>query len=212
MLEATPSLEAHHLSAMASSSCAVKLKDSISNWDQDLKRIQEPDAAFHDELAILRDRSRRRLEQFALDPSQDDVSQVQLALLSDGRQIKELELNHAATRAQKQEAYDHGTEVLVGKIIGDLISLFGLPTMQRLASELFSPNEDQGHIARLSGDFTKLSSPDQPDAAAEESVLQPNGYYTRRAGKLRPMPSPSADLSVAKSGVVGILRSIFRMI
>ncbi|RSL38491.1 hypothetical protein CEP51_016911, partial [Fusarium floridanum] len=72
--------------------------------------IQEPDAAFHDELAILRDHSRRRLEQFALNPSQDDISVVQLALLSDGRQIKELELNHAATRAQKQEAYGHGME------------------------------------------------------------------------------------------------------
>ncbi|KAJ3453517.1 hypothetical protein MRS44_017764 [Fusarium solani] len=187
---------------MACSSRAVRLQDSISSWDQDLKGIQEPDAAFHDELAILRDRSRRRLEQFALDPSQDDISLVQLALLSDGRQIKELELNHAATRAQKQEAYDHGMEVLVGKIIGDLINLFGLSTMQRLASELFSPNGDQGHIARLSGDFNKLSPPDQPDAAAEELVLQPKGYHTRRAGRLRPMPLPSADSSVAKSGAV----------
>ncbi|RTE68114.1 hypothetical protein BHE90_017509, partial [Fusarium euwallaceae] len=139
---------------------------------------------------------------FALNPSQDDISVVQLALLSDGRQIKELELNHAATRVQKQEAYGHGMEVLVGKIIGDLINLFGLPTMQRLASELFSPNGDQGHIARLSGDFSKLSSPDQPDAAAEGLVLQPNGSHAGRAGRLHPMPLPSADLSVAKSGAV----------
>ncbi|KAH8669222.1 hypothetical protein BGZ61DRAFT_557522 [Ilyonectria robusta] len=186
---------------MACSSRAVRLRDSISNWDQDLKGIQEPNAAFHEELTILRDRSRRRLEQFALDPSQDDISLVQLALLSDGRHIKELELNHAATRAQKQEAYDYGTEVLARKIIGDLVNIFGLPTMQRLATELFSPIGDQGHIARLSGHFNELSSPDQPDAAAEELVLQPNGYHTRRAGRLRPMILPSPHSSVAKSGV-----------
>ncbi|KAH6949658.1 hypothetical protein BKA56DRAFT_638791 [Ilyonectria sp. MPI-CAGE-AT-0026] len=152
---------------MACSNRAVRLRDSISNWDQDFKRIKEPNAAFQEELTILRDRSRKRLEQFALDPSQDDISLVQLALLSDGRHIKELELNHAATRAQKQEAYDYGTEVLAGKIIGDL-----------------------------------LSPPDQPDAAAEELVLQPNGYHTRRAGRLRSMILPSPHSSVAKSGVV----------
>ncbi|RSL39759.1 hypothetical protein CEP51_016774, partial [Fusarium floridanum] len=95
---------------MACSSRAVRLQDSISNWDQDLKGIRDLDAVFHDELVILRDHLRRRLEQFALNPSQDDISVVQLALLSDGRQIKELELNHSATRAQKQETYGHGME------------------------------------------------------------------------------------------------------
>ncbi|KAH6961652.1 hypothetical protein BKA56DRAFT_679831 [Ilyonectria sp. MPI-CAGE-AT-0026] len=187
---------------MACSNRAVRLRDSISNWDQDFKRIKEPNAAFQEELTILRDRSRKRLEQFALDPSQDDISLVQLALLSDGRHIKELELNHAATRAQKQEAYDYGTEVLAGKIIGDLVNIFSLPTMQRLATELFSLIGDQGHIARLSGHFNELSPPDQPDAAAEELVLQPNGYHTRRAGRLRSMILPSPHSSVAKSGVV----------
>ncbi|RMI90673.1 hypothetical protein CDV36_016629, partial [Fusarium kuroshium] len=200
MLNATPFPEAHHPNVVACSSRTVRLQDSISNWDQDLKGIRDLDAVFHDELVILRDHLRRRLEQFALNPSQDDISVVQLALLSDGRQIKELELNHSATRAQKQETYGHGMEVLVGKIIGDLINLFGLSTMQRLASELFSPNGDQGHIARLSGDFSKLSSPDQPDAAAEGLFLQPNGSHAGRAGRLHPMPLPSADLSVAKSG------------
>lgn len=207
-LRPPPFLKPITRNVMACSNRAVRLRDSISNWDQDFKRIKEPNAAFQEELTILRDRSRKRLEQFALDPSQDDISLVQLALLSDGRQIKELELNHAATRAQKQEAYDHGTEVLVGKIIGDLVNIFGLPTMQRLATELFSPIGDQGHIARPSGHFNELSPPDQPDATAEELVLQPNGYHTRRAGRLRPMILPSPHSSVAKSGVVGILRSI----
>src|SRR5688500_4567922 len=99
---------------MTSLSCAVKLRDSMSNWDQDLQRIKEPDTALHEELTILHDRSRRRLEQFALDPSQDTLLLVQQEPLSDGRQMKELELDHAATRTQKQEAYGRATEVLVG--------------------------------------------------------------------------------------------------
>ncbi|KAH7114667.1 hypothetical protein EDB81DRAFT_299509 [Dactylonectria macrodidyma] len=104
---------------MACSNYDIQLQGSISNWDRDLKGMKAPDVAFREKLALLQDRSRRRLEQFALDPSHEDISSLQQALLLGGGQIKELELEHAATIKEKQAVYNQGLELLVKKILGD---------------------------------------------------------------------------------------------
>lgn len=173
---------------MACSNYAIQLQGSISNWDRDLKGMKAPDVAFREKLALLQDRSRRRLEQFALDPSHEDISSLQQALLLGGGQIKELELEHAATIKEKQAVYNQGLELLVKKILGDLVNIFGVATVKKFAPVLFSQETDRRHSAR-SPNCDALTPANQRKAASEEMRSQPLRYNTRlrsRIGNLVP--------------------------
>ncbi|RSL90443.1 hypothetical protein BHE90_012748 [Fusarium euwallaceae] len=142
---------------MSYSSYVSPLRDSITDWSRALEKIRDPDVVFDEELAMLHHRSREQLEQFSLDPSQENLSLVQKELLFTGHQIKELTLNHAATRLQKQQTCDEATEVLVENIIQDLVKIFGLLTLQRLSTKLLSPETGQEH--GIGPVFRKPSSP-----------------------------------------------------
>ncbi|SPJ74764.1 uncharacterized protein FTOL_04495 [Fusarium torulosum] len=173
---------------MACSNYAIQLQGSISNWDRDLKGMKAPDVAFREKLALLQDRCRKRLEQFALDPSHENVPSLQQALLLDGGQIKELELEHAATIREKQAVYNQGLELLVKKILGDLVNIFGVATVKKFAPVLFSQETDRRHSAR-SPNCDALTPANQRKAASEELRSQPLRYNTRlrsRVGNLVP--------------------------
>lgn len=198
---------------MACSNYAIQLQGSISNWDRDLKGMKAPDVAFREKLALLQDRSRRRLEQFALDPSHEDISSLQQALLLGGGQIKELELEHAATIKEKQAVYNQGLELLVKKILGDLVNIFGVATVKKFAPALFSQETDRRQSAR-SPNCDALTPANQRKAASEEMRSQPLRYNTRlrsRIGNLVPTEEMQSSDSCIVRHNVGILPTISRV-
>ncbi|KAF4467999.1 hypothetical protein FALBO_5119 [Fusarium albosuccineum] len=153
---------------MASSSYASALRNAVTGWNVALEKIRDPDAMFREELATLHRRSRQKLEQFALNPTGDNLSLVQQELLLTSHQINQLEQDHATTRTQKQHTYDSATEVLIGKILNDLIDILGPSTVKSLITELVSQKSGQEHETKpLSRD---PSPSDQLNAEAEELV------------------------------------------
>jgi hypothetical protein len=175
--------------------------------------MKAPDVAFREKLALLQDRCRKRLEQFALDPSHENVPSLQQALLLDGGQIKELELEHAATIREKQAVYNQGLELLVKKILGDLVNIFGVATVKKFAPVLFSQETDRRHSAR-SPNCDALTPANQRKAASEELRSQPLRYNTRlrsRVGNLVPTEEmQSSDSRIVRHNV-GILPTISRV-
>ncbi|KAJ3454380.1 hypothetical protein MRS44_018274 [Fusarium solani] len=120
------------------------LRTSLARWDQYLREVDEPDAVFQEKRNEISDRSKKRLEEFALNPSNDNIAILQQALLSDARETERLELEHAAIIARKQKLRGEAAEGVAGRILGDLVDILGLPVIQRLAPGLLPPRKSRG--------------------------------------------------------------------
>lgn len=175
------------------------LRASLARWDQYLREIKEPDAVFQEQRNKISDRSKKRLEEFALNPPNDNISILQQALLSDAREIEKLELEHAATIARKQELQGETAEVVAGRILGDLIDILGLPVIQRLAPALLPPQEEQGATSKLVAGSDGLSAPDRPVAVVEEGPTPSNRYNTRSRRRLCQRTPAASNTPAAES-------------
>ncbi|KAJ3454282.1 hypothetical protein MRS44_018176 [Fusarium solani] len=111
------------------------LRASLARWDQYLREVDEPDAVFQEKRNKISDRSKKRLEEFALNPSNDNIAILQQALLSDAREIERLELEHAAIIARKQKLRGEAAEGVAGRILGDLVDILGLPEQEKALPE-----------------------------------------------------------------------------
>ncbi|KAF4502794.1 hypothetical protein FAGAP_950 [Fusarium agapanthi] len=131
-------------------SWASLLRASIISFCKELEHIKDPDAAFEEELAALVNRSRRRLENLVQDPTFECVPSLQEQLLADNRQLIELELAHAASRAQSLELHDEAMEELAGRMLRTQLHILGLETIKKLVPELSAAmNLDGGVSMRL---------------------------------------------------------------
>ncbi|KAF5988539.1 hypothetical protein FBULB1_1415 [Fusarium bulbicola] len=119
------------------------LQACLTRWDEDLQKIKKPGASLNEELALIHDRSKRRIEEFARNPLQDNAAVLQQALISDGRQIERLELEHKENAAHQQEVQNREAQGVAGKILRDLVDILSLPTAKKLAPALWSPQEQQ---------------------------------------------------------------------
>ncbi|RSL40262.1 hypothetical protein CEP54_016159 [Fusarium duplospermum] len=175
------------------------LRASLARWDEYLREIKEPDAVFQEQRNKISDRSKKRLEEFALNPPNDNISILQQALLSDAREIEKLELEHAATIARKQELQGETAEVVAGRILEDLIDILGLPVIQRLAPALLPPQEEQGATSKLVAGSDGLSAPDRPVAVVEEGPTPSKRYNTRSRRRLCQRTPAAANTPAAES-------------
>lgn len=157
------------------------LRSSIIAFCQELQHIREPDAVLSEELAVLEDRSKRRLENFALHRTFDGVSSLQEELLAVGRHMRELELAHVASRAQRLELYDEAMEELTGRMLREQFDILGPATIEKLVPGLsVSLNMDEDDSSLLCPDDEQPSASEcQPDnVAAEDAHVQAPDHET----------------------------------
>ncbi|KAF4459933.1 hypothetical protein FALBO_13302 [Fusarium albosuccineum] len=174
---------------MTPSNWASPLRNAISRWHRDLETIKQPSAALQEETAMVWQTSRAKLEEFALDPSRIDVSILQQQLLSDGRHLKEIELQHTATIAIKQQLYDEALESLARRIVQDLVHILGASTFQGWASASLPLQEQPSEICHPD---TGNKSQEESVAEPEEGPPQPHSYNTRHSGRIQRLCSPEA--------------------
>ncbi|KAF5974425.1 hypothetical protein FBULB1_7793 [Fusarium bulbicola] len=171
------------------------LRACLARWDEDLQQIKEPGASLNEELALIHDRSKRRIEEFARNPLRDNAAVLQQALISDGRQIERLELEHKENKAQQQEVQNREAQAVAGKILRDLVDILSLPTAKKLVPELWSPHQEQqvnSHLCVNNDTPRGIRRPVGPDA---DTSLARAGY-TRRSQRLCQKATPPARQAV----------------
>ncbi|KAF5716583.1 hypothetical protein FGLOB1_2505 [Fusarium globosum] len=127
------------------------LRSSIIAFCQELEHIRGPDDELIEQLTIVKDRTRRRLDSFVLHPRFDDVPSLQEELLQNGRHMRELELAHRASRAQRLQTYDGEMEELAGRMLREQFNILGLEKVRRLLPGLsvtLSLDEDDAILHR----------------------------------------------------------------
>ncbi|KAF5974088.1 hypothetical protein FBULB1_7920 [Fusarium bulbicola] len=142
------------------------LRSSIVGFCQELEQIRGPDDELREQLTIVKDRTRRRLDSFVLHPRFDDVPSLQEELLQNGRHIRELELTHRASRAQRLQIYDEEMEELAGRMLREQFNILGLEKVRSLLPGLsvtISLDEDDAILRR--DDEQASTSSCQPDTA-----------------------------------------------
>ncbi|RKK78406.1 hypothetical protein BFJ68_g17894, partial [Fusarium oxysporum] len=110
----------------------TRLREAIANWNTHLQGIKDPDDVFRQERARISDASKKRIEEFYLntlrdndnnnnnnndDDDDDNVALLLRTLLSDGQQMKELEMEHEVTRTKKQELQDEVAKSVGRRIV-----------------------------------------------------------------------------------------------
>ncbi|TVY62469.1 hypothetical protein Focb16_v004213 [Fusarium oxysporum f. sp. cubense] len=184
---------------MTSMSWTALLRSSIIAFCQELQHIKEPDAVLREELAEVEDRSRRRLKNFALHPTFDGVPSIQEELLADGRHMRNLELAHVASRAQRLELYDEAMEELTGRMLRELFDILGLAMIQKLVPGLsVSLNLDEDDsILPCPDDEQPSASECQPNnVAAGDAHVQAPDHEIRWDDESSQTIRPSANTSV----------------
>ncbi|RBA11772.1 hypothetical protein FPRO05_14254 [Fusarium proliferatum] len=165
---------------MASMSWASLLRASIISFCEELGHIKDPDAVFEEELAALENRSRRRLENLVQNPTFRCVPSLQEQLLADNRQLIELELAHAGSRAQRIELYDEAMEELAGRMLRIQLDILGPETIKKLVPELpAAMNLDGGGSRRLKDKQPPASDCQPHNAMAGDAHVQASHYVKR---------------------------------
>ncbi|KAH7184352.1 hypothetical protein DER44DRAFT_817003 [Fusarium oxysporum] len=102
----------------------TRLREAIANWNTHLQGIKDPDDSF---ISIPCGTMTTTTTTNDDDDDDDNVALLLRTLLSDGQQMKELEMEHEVTRTKKQELQDE-----VAKSVGRRIVADYLPHQKRL--------------------------------------------------------------------------------
>jgi len=184
---------------MTSMSWTALLRSSIIAFCQELQHIKEPDAALREELAEVEDRSRRRLKNFALHPTFDGVPSIQEELLADGRHMRDLELAHVASRAQRLELYDEAMEELTGRMLREQFDILGLAMIQKLVPGLsvsLNLDEDDSILSCPDDEQSSASECQPSNVAAGDAHVQALNHETRWVDESCQTVRPTANTSV----------------
>ncbi|KAK2922574.1 hypothetical protein FoTM2_017427 [Fusarium oxysporum f. sp. vasinfectum] len=193
---------------MTSMSWTALLRSSIIAFCQELQHIKEPDAVLREELAVVEDRSRRRLKNFVLHPTVDGVPSVQEELLADGRHMRDLELAHVASRAQRLELYDEAMEELTGRMLRELFDILGLAMIQKLVPGLsvsLDLDEDDSILPCPDDEQPSASECQLNSVAAGDAHVQAPNHETRWDDESRQTVRPTANTSATCAGKVKLI-------
>ncbi|KAH7471250.1 hypothetical protein FOMA001_g12910 [Fusarium oxysporum f. sp. matthiolae] len=129
----------------------------------------------------------------------DGVPSVQEELLADGRHMRDLELAHVASRAQRLELYDEAMEELTGRMLRELFDILGLAMIQKLVPGLSASlnlDEDDS-ILPCPDDEQPSASECQPNSvAAGDAHVQAPNHETRWDDESCQTVRPTANTSV----------------
>ncbi|KAF4435538.1 hypothetical protein F53441_13484 [Fusarium austroafricanum] len=184
---------------MTSMSWTALLRSSITAFCQELQHLKEPDAVLREELAVVKDRSRRRLESFALHPTVDGVPSLQQELLADGWQMRDLELAHVASRAQRLELYDEAMEELAGRMLREQFNILGLAAIQKLVPELSASldlDEDDSVLLCSNDGQTSVAECQPNNVAVGDAHVQAPHHEKRWDDESCQTVRPNANTSV----------------
>ncbi|KAF4435572.1 hypothetical protein F53441_13483 [Fusarium austroafricanum] len=186
----------------------TRLRDAIGNWNKHLQGIKDPDDVFRQERARISDASKKRIEEFYLNTLQgndnnnndDNVALLLRALLSDGQQMQELEVEHEGTRAKKQELQDEGARTVGRRIVADVIDILGLSAVQHLIPVVPSSPEEATSTTKDYVDSASLAVHHGSDAppATMGLTTRTRSYNTRKNGGARQKMAPSIGPSVSE--------------
>lgn len=155
------------------SSISLVLRDYMFAWYSSLLDIRDPHSYFDEACTAIRDRSRLRLEQFSTDPRQEEIPQLQQAILEDGAEMRELEVNYASSKDADDEIYRSTLELLARRIIDDVGTAFGVDpgnVATGIPSSLSEAFDTQQPIAH--DDFESLAQSEQPEIAYHNTRLR----------------------------------------
>ena len=193
----------------------TRLREAIANWNTHLQGIKDPDDVFRQERARISDASKKRIEEFYLntlrdndnnnnndddDDDDDNVALLLRTLLSDGQQMKELEMEHEVTRTKKQELQDEVAKSVGRRIVADVIDILGLSAEQHLMPAVPPPSEEATSTTKDHVDSASLPVPDDSDAPAATMGLttRTRSYNRRKNGGARQKVAPSIGPSVSE--------------
>ncbi|KAH7471945.1 hypothetical protein FOMA001_g12909 [Fusarium oxysporum f. sp. matthiolae] len=191
----------------------TRLREAIANWNTHLQGIEDPDDIFRQERARISDASKKRIEEFYLNTlwdnddnnknnnNNDNIALLLRTLLSDGQQMKELEMEHEVTRTKKQELQDEVAKSVGRRIVADVIDILGLSAEQHLMPAVPPPSEEATSTTKDHVDSASLPVPDDSDAPAATMGLttRTRSYNRRKNGGARQKVAPSIGPSVSES-------------
>jgi hypothetical protein len=191
----------------------TRLREAIANWNTHLQGIEDPDDVFRQERARISDASKKRIKEFYLNTlrdnddnnknnnNNDNIALLLRTLLSDGQQMKELEMEHEVTRTKKQELQDEVAKSVGRRIVADVIDILGLSAEQHLMPAVPPPSEEATSTTKDHVDSASLPVPDDSDAPAATMGLttRTRSYNRRKNGGARQKVAPSIGPSVSES-------------
>ncbi|KAH7142353.1 hypothetical protein DER46DRAFT_631043 [Fusarium sp. MPI-SDFR-AT-0072] len=155
----------------------TRLREAIANWNTHLQGIKDPDDVFRQERARISDASKKRIEEFYLntlrdnDNNNDNIAVLLRTLLSDGQQMKELEMEHEVTRTKKQELQDEVAKSVGRRIVADVIDILGLSAEQHLMPAFPMIRTHQQ---------LQWGLPREPEATTDGRMVEPVGRWRHR--------------------------------
>lgn len=192
----------------------TRLRDAVGNWNTHLQGIKDPDDVFRQERARISDVSKKRINEFYPNTlhdtnnnddsnnnnNDDKVDLLLRALLSDSRQLEQLDVEHEATRTKKQELQDEGARTVGRRIVADVIDILGLSAVQHLIPMVSSLSEDATSTTKDCVDSTSLPVPHGSDAppATIGLTTRTRSYNTRKNGGSRQKAALSIGPSVSE--------------
>ena len=171
-----------------------------------MERIKDAYPTQDDEVALIHERGQKRLKELSSNPSGHDISDLHQALLCDGQEIERLETANKGNLVQQKKK----VEVLVSKILKDLIDILGLPAIQKLGSTIFSTCQERKADAKLLSSVGSSSDSNQPSVVANATAsgaVQRN-YYTRSRNLPAFQPAGKAAVTVSSRIIVSLSPSI----
>ncbi|KAF5709868.1 hypothetical protein FGLOB1_5750 [Fusarium globosum] len=195
--------------AFPETNIATQLREAMVDGNKQLQDIQDPDDLFRQEQARISNASKKRIEPFYFHTPHDNgnnsngddenVALLLRALFSDSQQMKQLEMEHEATRAKKQELHNENATAIGRGIVANLVDILGFSKMQDLVSTS-SPPEDRASITEGYINRARLAVPGDegtPEATVGRTTRS-RSYNTRQNGgvheKVAPAASPSARM------------------
>ncbi|KAH7183861.1 hypothetical protein BKA60DRAFT_670618 [Fusarium oxysporum] len=164
----------------------TRLREAIANWNTHLQGIKDPDDVFRQERARISDASKKRIEEFYLntlrdnDNNNDNIAVLLRTLLSDGQQMKELEMEHEVTRTKKQELQDEVAKSVGRRIVADVIDILGLSAEQHLMPATTSTARACQFPMIRTHQQLQWGLPREPEATADGRMVEPVRRWRHR--------------------------------
>ncbi|KAK2134183.1 hypothetical protein NOF04DRAFT_1342511 [Fusarium oxysporum II5] len=173
----------------------TRLREAIANWNTHLQGIKDPDDVFRQERARISDASKKRIDEFYLNTlrdndnnnnnnnnndDDDNVALLLRTLLSDGQQMKELEMEHEVTRTKKQELQDEVAKSVGRRVVADVIDILGLSAEQHLMPATTSTARACQFPMIRTHQQLQWGLPREPEATTDGRMVEPVRRWRHR--------------------------------
>ncbi|KAF4446056.1 hypothetical protein FALBO_17118, partial [Fusarium albosuccineum] len=136
------------------------IKSTVTQYEQALRNIKSPKAAYEEKTAVIRNRITQAWSQLST-VSPLSVPDIQDEIITLGGQLKELEIDYKANHQHEEKEYQDRVHAAMDALCQELVGII-------------EPSRVEPELPRLSDDETAQQSPEEPlEQPPEQPCQQP---------------------------------------